>query len=609
MNKGKKLDYPFSPFSDLHLHSRTLKKLQLILFLLALSFASQADDFFEPLPYPDSVYRNPVNSVFGLAGNFGECRPNHFHSGLDVRTEQRENMDIHSIQKGYIARVSLSSKGFGHCIYVAHPEGFTSVYAHLNDFFPALALYVKARQYERKTWELELDIPPHLFPIPKGFVIAKSGNTGSSHAPHLHMEIRETKTNTPVNGLLFYGEHYDTENPVIKNLAVYDGSKSIYMQQPRLLPSIFSGGHYTPGANVVSVQSDKAYFGVYAKDYMEESLRLGVFKMEMYVDGKPYFGWRLNGLHYDDTRYMNAIGDYKTRMDKGFWVQLCHRLPHDSLQIYKAFTKNNGVIDLSDEAVHDVKIQVFDVKGNKAEMIFKVQGKAQASSGKKECSNDFGPGKKNIYKGNDIEVIMGEKHFYDDFCFSVAKLNGPVGRATYRIGQPNVPVHDTFLMRFKYPVSAADADKVMLYYTPHNDTLNPKGFAATYKNGWVECKSTLFGYYSIVLDKKKPDLAIRTRNGATLKTGSTISCIARDELTKVKKFTATLENGQWLRFVKYKNRFYYKTDKHFPEGEHTLTITAEDMNGNKNTKTLKLNRVINDKFRKRKQSAELQAQE
>ncbi|HEY0611187.1 MAG TPA: M23 family metallopeptidase, partial [Chitinophaga sp.] len=84
--------------------------------------------------YPQGYFRNPLNIPIVLAGNFGELRNNHFHSGMDIKTQQRENLPVHAAAEGYVSRVSVSHTGFGNALYITHPNGYTTVYAHLNRF-------------------------------------------------------------------------------------------------------------------------------------------------------------------------------------------------------------------------------------------------------------------------------------------------------------------------------------------------------------------------------------------------------------------------------------------------------------------------------------------
>ncbi len=528
-----------------------------------------------------------------LAGNYGECRPNHFHSGLDVRTEQRENLSIYTIQSGYVSRVTISHRGFGTCLYINHPGGFTSVYAHCNKFFGPLWNYIETQQYKQKKWDIDIQLPPHLFPVKKGQFVAKSGNTGSSHAPHLHMEIRNTKTEKTLNGLLFYGKLGDGKKPIINRVAVYDGRKSIYNQEPKVYKAIKKGIYDVPTTTLMKVNSDRAFFGIQANDYMENSLRLGIYRMKLLVDGQAVFGWQLDNIGYNETRYMNAIGDYKTKMTQGFWLQLCRRLPNDKLDIYINKDGNNGVVDLSDGQVHKIVIRVYDVKGNTKDVKFSVQGQTNYLPSKSICKPYFKNGQSNDYDNGKIAVDLNKEMMYDDLCFQASTATSSLPYSyIYRVHKANVPVHDTFKLRLK-PKQAIPANlqsKIVFRYSPNEDMSEAVGWGARYNKGWAEAGVKVFGNYELAIDKSPPAISVKFKNGATVKKGARLKFIADDNLTSVKKIEVTAD-GQWLRFSRRKNNYYYYVDEHLPLGKHNLVIKAWDENDNRVERNFTINRI------------------
>lgn len=273
---------------SIHINRITL----LILFYLGISVIISAQPFFLKKNYP-ITFQNPLDIPISIIGNFGECRPNHFHSGIDIRTESKENQIVRSVADGYVSRVKIGAGEFGNAIYITH-GAYTTLYAHLNQFYPELENYIKVQQYKNKDWNIDILFLPHQFPVRKGTFIAWSGNTGSSQGPHLHLEIRDSKTEAPLNGLLFFNWK-DNKAPLLKKLAIYDGAKSIYEQSPILLPVFKS----KLSRENITVHSDKVYFGIVANDLMEIAKgTLGIFEMNMYVDDKPFFGWKMDNIPY-----------------------------------------------------------------------------------------------------------------------------------------------------------------------------------------------------------------------------------------------------------------------------------------------------------------------
>jgi hypothetical protein len=221
---------------------------------------------FPPTSYPKGYFRNPLEIPMNLSGNFGELRSNHYHMGLDLKTNARENQPVYAAAEGYIARIKIEPAGFGRAIYINHPNGYTTLYAHLNDFSPKLENWVKQQQYARESWSIFLDLTPDLFPVKKGDFLAYSGNTGGSQAPHLHFEIRRTQDDVNVNPLLFGFPLADNTNPRILRLAVYDRTKSLYEQLPRIIPVKAAGSSYTTSPVLLTVASPKISFAITAFD-------------------------------------------------------------------------------------------------------------------------------------------------------------------------------------------------------------------------------------------------------------------------------------------------------------------------------------------------------
>jgi murein DD-endopeptidase MepM/ murein hydrolase activator NlpD len=319
-----------------------------------------AAPLFPLAAYPQDYFRDPLDIPMSLAANFGELRPNHYHMGLDIRTQHKENLSVYAAADGYVARVEIEPGGFGQAIYIRHPDGYTTVYGHLNQFFPALAAYVHEQQYRQQSWSVDLAIPPALFPVRKGEFIAYSGSTGGSQGPHLHFEIRLTAGDINLNPLLFGLPVPDRTAPTLLRLAWYDRNQGIYEQSPHILPVRTAAASHAanprpvvnPRAAVaasavgslafarpvtaawsifpslLTVPASRISFALSAFDTQSGSANPnGIFQAILYDDDQPVIGFQMDSISYDNTRNINAHIDYKTRETGGPFLQHLSFLP------------------------------------------------------------------------------------------------------------------------------------------------------------------------------------------------------------------------------------------------------------------------------------------
>lgn len=532
--------------------------------------------------YPQDYFRNPLDIPIMLAGNFGECRPNHFHSGLDIKTEGRENLPVRAAADGYVSRIRMQNGGFGHALYVAHPNGYTTLYAHLNDFVPAIQKYMRSEQYRRKSWVVDLYPETGKFPVKKGDLIAYSGNTGGSTAPHLHFEIRDAKTENPVNPALFGFDIKDTEPPVPYNVVFYDMEQSVYQQTPLIKAVKKNGKEYV--MDTVVVNAKLVGVGIDEYDYMNGSKNtLTMYKAELHMDGAMQSAITIDNISYDVTRYMHAFADYKTKKEKDRWVQQFFLLPGNRLKhLYTTLNNNNGALDISDGKPHAMKMQLVDAHGNATDISFYIKYVAEEMA-IPVCENekDFKVNRPNSFMHPNVKFNMDANALYDDICFTFSEKNDMEAySARYVLHNISVPVHSSFALYIKpnKPVPFALRNKIALVY---NDGRKISGSAAEYDNGWYRASVRQFGEYKLVADSLPPVITPAQAKEALMK-ASRISFKATDAITSVDKFDGTVD-GKWVPFEQSGDMFFYTFDENCPKGSHELSITASDENGNKST--------------------------
>ena len=240
--------------------------------------------------YPQNYFRNPLNIPINLAANFGAVRSNHFHMGLDIRTNSQENLPVVAAADGYVSRIKVERYGFGNAVYVTHPNGYTTVYAHLNKYFDKLDEFVKEKQYKDEKWEQDITFSPNQFPVTKGQLIALSGNTGGSAGPHLHFEIRDTKTEECLNPLLFGFNIPDNIAPIISELYWYDRRFSTYEPGADGIAVKKAGIIYT--SNVIQVSSPQISLAIKAVDKANQGFNLGIYDAELLMDEKLVYSFK-----------------------------------------------------------------------------------------------------------------------------------------------------------------------------------------------------------------------------------------------------------------------------------------------------------------------------
>lgn len=562
-----------------------------ILVFVLLGCAQQLQaQLFPPAGYPQGYFRNPLEIPMDLSGNFGELRPNHYHMGLDLKTKARENQPVHAAADGYIARIKIEPGGFGRAIYINHPNGFTTLYAHLNDFNSKLEYWVKQQQYARESWAVTLEPTPGQFPVKKGDFLAYSGNTGGSQAPHLHFEIRRTADDVNVNPMLFGFPLTDNTTPRILRLAVYDRTRSLYEQSPRIIPIKGTGSNYSTTPALVTAASPRVSFAITAFDTHTGSSNLnGIYEALLYVDEELITGFRMDGISYNDTRYLNAHIDYRTKAAGGAWLQHLSDPPGYINSIYKK-VKGDGVIDISDRAVHTVRIVVKDGYNNTATLHYTVQYNGAAIVPAANTDKMFYPFMLDGFETSHCEFYIGERCLYDSVHIrhTESANTHPQGVSdVHTIGSSAIPLQETFLVRIQpnRPLTVHEQQHtVMQWYSGSRSDVQK----VEWQNGWASARFRDFGSYRLITDEEPPQImATGLTGGADLSRASRIVFTVTDNMKRFKN-VRTLLDGKWLRFTNDKGRtFIYRFDEQCLAGEHELVISAEDEAGNATTRTFK----------------------
>lgn len=532
---------------------------------------------FAQTQYPKDYFRPPLDIPMQLSGNFGELRPNHFHAGFDLKTNQKEGLNVYAIADGYVSRIKISTFGNGKCIYITHPNGYTSVYGHLQTTVGPIQDYVKKRHYQDKAYEIEMILKPDELPVTKGQLIALSGNTGSSEGPHLHFEIRDTKTEFVINPIFFGFDQNikDTKKPTLSSLYVYplDNATVNQSKQPLLVNMTLQKDGTYLAAKVKT--NGKIGFGINAADTDDVSFnKNGVFNVSTFLNGNQNYNYQFNTYSFDEMRYINAFIDYPRYKKTSQRVQKLFMKTPFALSIVKTDSLR-GIISAVPNLTSNYRIEVSDYFGNSNSISVPIEYDLETPLVPAEpvTSKYFVRyNKDSNFEKDNMSVFFPAGTFYDDF-----NLNFDVKNNKIYIHDDTVPVHSNFTITIKdtiYPESLKDK----LYIgkgTSYNGTLR-KGDVFT-------AKAKILGTYGLVLDTIAPVIKItKPVEGKWISDQNKIEFTISDSLSGIKSYNGYL-NGSWVLF-EYENKNRKIThifdDQYLTEGENFLKIEVVDNVGN-----------------------------
>lgn len=547
-----------------------------VLFLLFCNFISAQTD------YPKDYFRPPLDIPMQLSGNFGELRPNHFHAGFDLKTNQREGLNVYAVADGYISRIKVSTFGNGKTLYVTHPNGYTSVYGHLQSMVGSIQDYVKKTHYKEKSFEIEMFLKPGEMTVTKGQLIGLSGNTGSSEGPHLHFEFRDSKTEFVINPMLFGFDKYikDTKKPVVSNLYVYPLDEKTIVNQSKI-PLMLNLSLQKDGTYLSSsvATNGKIGFGVTAVDYDDVSFnKNGVYKVESFYNGNSNYGYEFNTYSFDEMRYINALIDYSRYKKTGQRVQKLFMKTPFALSIIKKDSLN-GVLPVVPNLASAYRIEVSDFYGNTNTINIPVQYNslpAVVDSKPVESKYLVKYNKDANFSKDNMSVFFPAGTFYDDF-----NLNFDVKNGRIYVHDDTVPVHSNFTITIeddKYPENLRD--KVYI----GRMTGKSSSYNATSRKGTeYKAKSRILGQFGLVVDTIKPTISIaKPIEGKWISDVKKIQFTISDSMSGIKSYNGYL-NGNWILF-EYDNKTRKIThdfnDGIVAEGANDLKIEVVDNVGN-----------------------------
>ena len=562
----------------------------LLLLLLLVPAASNAQK-----EYPGEYFRSPMDIRLLLSGTFGELRSNHFHSGIDIKTNGAPGQKIYAIADGYISRINVSTYGFGKALYINHPNGYTSVYAHLDYFTGPIHDYVIEEHYSRESFEMTLYPSADRLPVRKGDVIAYSGNSGSSMGPHLHFEVRDAATQVPINPLHFGFDVKDFYRPRITRIKIYaaDEHSLINGKNKHLAIPVEGWGenHRLSTTNPVRL-SGSIGFGVQCYDQQNDTPnKNGVYSIKVFLDKRLISATVMDEFSFGETRYINSLIDYEEYMASKARIQRTEIDPGNKLSIYE-ITDNRGLAHLDDDLTHEVRIEVTDIHGNLSLLEFTVQGEKAASSTGSGILDQlpfdsllFNYNGINRFNTGDFVLEAPAGAFYRSFRFSYEKNPAPEGAfaSLHKVHNKFTPVHEAVTIALK-PDGMDEAlyGKALVVRVDDPGNVLVSAGGEYHQDGFVRTKIREFGNYSVSVDTVPPlivPLDEKFYKDMALKT--TLRFRIRDELAGIKSYRGTL-NGRWIlmEYDAKNDLLFYHIDDRLEEGPNPFRLEVSDMKDN-----------------------------
>jgi hypothetical protein len=541
--------------------------------------------------YPVNYFRAPLEIPLRLAGNFGEIRDGHYHSGIDIKTDSVIGKEVLAAADGYVSRIKVSAVGFGKALYITHPNGYVTVYGHLHHFADSINSYVTANQYEKENFETEIFPDSGIFCVSKGDLIAWSGNTGGSEGPHLHFEIRDAITEKPINPLLFGINVADTLPPVPEKI---------------LFRSI-NENETIGNDTIIKIQAglaDKAdtilLTGKYALEFKGydfasgESNKLGIYDTRLYVNDTLAYELRLSTFAFDETRYANAHIDYPRKLQSGEIYQRCYKLPGDLFSLNQSNSQN--IFNFLPGTTTYLRLEMEDEHCNITVRRMLVLAPQATVRNNPSVKVDIGPGRKpevmrlplswekeNIFRSEDASLIIPTGALYEDCMLTYYKSDVAKGRFkddylhTFKIPEP-AHVNCTLSIRATdFPVLLRN--KALIAQVTGNNKLIYTG--GTFKSDSITTRVRTFGTFRVVFDTIPPVIENYTIQTDSLFKNQLLSVKITDDLSGIGYYKATLD-GAWIlmEYDEKRGMLFYTFSKKEAVENKNLVVEVRDKKEN-----------------------------
>lgn len=520
-------------------------------------------------------FHTPIDAPFDLSGTFGEFR-SRFHTGIDFKSRGVQGQKIFSIEDGYVSRIEVNNYGYGKVIYIDHLNGFTSVYAHLKNFSPDLDEYIKSELYKSKRNSIKKFPKTNQLRISKGEVIGYSGNTGRSFGPHLHFEIRDTKSQDAINPLMFNYTYKDDERPIIRGLYIINENNSLVRNSPiRKKVKKINDSTYTV--------DDFEYNGkigigldIYDIQYKNLYNQNGVYKVELFIDSILKYSYKMDKIKFSENHYKKIMYDYLSLAQKNKKVLKIYTPRNSDLSFLKN-NKFNGIINSDSIRNNSLLVRVSDWNGNSSSIKFNLKANDSISRRSSYNGIEILTNQNYTLNKNSSIIEIGKNTFYDDLLMNISYQSD-----TLNLGKEKDPFRSSIRIKLPHKIS----DTLELRQSFVGKIINGKiSYISSKKNkSYIYASTSSLGEYIISKDTLKPDIEpINFKNNSNIKVKNTLKLRLKDDLSGIKNYSSYF-NGNWALFEyepKSNMIFHNLSDGIIKDGENELIIKYEDGVGNK----------------------------
>lgn len=560
-------------------------KINLLVFIVLISSQTVAQDSI-----PVRRFINPMDIPLDLSGNFMEPRSNHFHSGLDMRTQGREGIPVKAVADGWVSRIKISPWGYGKAVYIDHGEGHTSVYGHLQQLKGPVYEACLAAQYRARDFSIDIYPDKGAVPVTQGEVIALSGNTGGSGGPHLHFEIRRTADQHAVDPELYGFLAADRTPPEIVGLRIHALTDSSvvppYPAKARGFATQGGAGRYGLKPGEVPSAFGTVGLSVHTFDrYDNSSFRFGVRSIELFVDSVPVFSTRFTEVDFDQNRYCNAHMEYELVKAANMDYHRCFKLPANKLRIYGK-EPAQGRVALEPGRDHHVRFVVTDGRGNVSRLDFLLRGATaeEAATWPRPALEGslFRYDAANTLAEEGVRLSLPVGALYDDVHVRYARK--PATSRTYAplhvLHDIGTPIHSSSELSIAVQGLPEKLRSKALIVSMNTDG-KPSAVGGNWVDGAITTQVRAFGTYTVMADTVKPTIAnvdLRT----DMRGRSSFSIKITDDLSGIGTYKGSI-NGQWvlLEYEPKNNTLTHHFDKHSKEpGAKEFKLEVKDERGN-----------------------------